>query len=126
VSGKLDEELSRMSRIVDRVRPGALVLVLSNEYLWPTNEREVSQIATQVLKAFAAAEVRVDGHMLEFAHRLGWVRERSRFPEPAGRRWAATLPHGARASRRSPATLSRVRGGFRAADVQPAVARHKG
>jgi DNA mismatch repair ATPase MutS len=48
-SGKLDEELRRMSAIVDHVRPGALLLC--NESFAATNEREGSEIARQVVHA---------------------------------------------------------------------------
>jgi hypothetical protein len=55
--GKLDEELDRMSRIVDRLRPGALLLC--NESFASTNEREGSELARQILRALQEAEVRV-------------------------------------------------------------------
>lgn len=55
--GKLDEELARMSAIVDQVRPSALMLF--NESFASTNEREGSQIARQIVKALLAAGVRV-------------------------------------------------------------------
>jgi DNA mismatch repair ATPase MutS len=56
-SGKLDEELARLSRIVDELRPGALVLF--NESFASTNEREGSQIAQEVVHALLDAGVRV-------------------------------------------------------------------
>ncbi len=55
--GKLDEELSRMSRIVDQVRPGGLLLC--NESFASTNEREGSEIGEQVIGAINAAGVKV-------------------------------------------------------------------
>jgi MutS domain V len=56
-SGKLDEELSRMSEIADRVRPGGIVLF--NESFAATNEREGSAIARQIVRALAESGVRV-------------------------------------------------------------------
>ncbi len=56
-SGKLDEELARMSAIIDQVRPRSLVLL--NESFASTNEREGSQIARQVVRALLEAGVRV-------------------------------------------------------------------
>jgi DNA mismatch repair ATPase MutS len=48
-SGKLDEELGRMSGIVDHVTPSALLLF--NESFAATNEREGSEIARQIVRA---------------------------------------------------------------------------
>ncbi len=56
-SGKLDEELRRMSEIVDHVTPGAMLLC--NESLASTNEREGSQIARQVVRALTDEGVKV-------------------------------------------------------------------
>ena len=56
-SGKLDEELVRMSRIADRVRPRGLVLF--NESFSATNEREGSEIARQVIDALRARGIKV-------------------------------------------------------------------
>jgi hypothetical protein len=56
-SGKLDEELGRLSRIVDQLGPGAMVLF--NESFASTNEHEGSQIAQEVLRALLDAQVRV-------------------------------------------------------------------
>jgi DNA mismatch repair ATPase MutS len=55
-SGKLDEELARMSEIVDQIAPGALLLC--NESFAATNEREGSEIARQVLDALLAHGIR--------------------------------------------------------------------
>jgi DNA mismatch repair ATPase MutS len=49
-SGKLDEELARMSEIADHI--GANCLLLCNESFAATNEREGSEIARQVVRAF--------------------------------------------------------------------------
>ena len=43
-SGKLNEELSRMSEILDHIRPGAMILL--NESFAATNEREGPEIRT--------------------------------------------------------------------------------
>lgn len=56
-SGKLDEELSRMSTIVDHLTEGAMVLL--NESFASTNEREGSQIARQIVKALLERRVKV-------------------------------------------------------------------
>ena len=53
-SGKLDEELSRMSTIVDAIVPGSIVLL--NESFASTNEREGSEIATQIVRALLKRE----------------------------------------------------------------------
>jgi hypothetical protein len=66
-SGKLDEELSRMSEIVDRLGPHALVLF--NESFAATNEREGSEIARQIITALLEKNVRVGcvTHLYELA-----------------------------------------------------------
>jgi hypothetical protein len=55
--GKFDEELSRMSEIVDHVTPASLLLC--NESFSSTNEREGSEIARQVLGELRTAGVRI-------------------------------------------------------------------
>ncbi|MEQ6898545.1 hypothetical protein [Microbacterium sp. KR10-403] len=66
--GKLDEELDRMSGLIDRTRPGDLLLC--NESFASTNEAEGSQIALDVTSALIRAGVRVRyvTHMYDFAH----------------------------------------------------------
>lgn len=66
--GKLDEELDRMSRVIDGVEPGDLLLC--NESFASTNEAEGSQIALEVTSALVRAGVRVRyvTHMYDFAH----------------------------------------------------------
>jgi hypothetical protein len=79
-SGKLDEELARLSRIVDELRPGALVLF--NESFASTNEREGSQIAQEVVHALLDAGVRVVfvTHLYDLAAGVAEVSaERTRF-----------------------------------------------
>ncbi len=67
-SGKLDEELSRMSAIVDALTPGGMVLL--NESFASTNEREGSEIARQIVRALVEAGVKVAyvTHMFDLAH----------------------------------------------------------
>jgi len=55
--GKLDEELARMSALIDQVGPGALMLF--NESFASTNEREGSEIARQIVKALLAAGIEI-------------------------------------------------------------------
>jgi DNA mismatch repair ATPase MutS len=56
-SGKLDEELSRVSEIADTITPTGLLLC--NESFASTNEREGSEIARQVVRAMVEAKVKV-------------------------------------------------------------------
>ncbi|HVA85775.1 MAG TPA: hypothetical protein VNF73_05555 [Candidatus Saccharimonadales bacterium] len=67
-SGKLDEELSRMSSIVDGLTPHSLVLL--NESFASTNEREGSEIARQIVRALVESGVKVIyvTHMFDLAH----------------------------------------------------------
>jgi Mismatch repair ATPase (MutS family) len=69
-SGKLDEELKRMSEIVDHIREHALFL--SNESFAATNEREGSEIARQIIEALLQKRVKVVlvTHMYALAHGL--------------------------------------------------------
>jgi len=66
-SGKLDEELARMSAVVDLLTPDALMLF--NESFAATNEREGSEIAGQITRALIEARIKVFfvTHMYEFA-----------------------------------------------------------
>jgi hypothetical protein len=66
-SGKWDEELGRMSAIVDTLRPNALVLF--NESFASTNEREGSEIAGNIVKALLDSHVKVlfVTHLYHFA-----------------------------------------------------------
>ncbi len=66
-SGKWDEELSRMSDIVSHLRPNAIVLF--NESFASTNEREGSEIATQIVAALLDSGVKVlfVTHLYHFA-----------------------------------------------------------
>jgi hypothetical protein len=91
VSGRLDEELSRLSGIADHIAPHCLILC--NESFAATNEREGSEIGRQVVRALLEAGVRVFfvTHQFDFAD--GFHRERAdsalflRAPrQPGGRR----------------------------------------
>ena len=66
-SGKFDEELGRMSEIVDHIRGNSLVLF--NESFSATNEREGSEIARQIVAALLDKRVKVFfvTHMYELA-----------------------------------------------------------
>jgi hypothetical protein len=68
--GKLDEELARMSEIVDHLVPGAMALF--NESFAATNEREGSEIARQIVQALLEKGLKVFfvTHLYEFAHGL--------------------------------------------------------
>jgi hypothetical protein len=57
VSGKFDEELTRMSGIAEHLTPGGFVLF--NESFAATNEREGSEIARQVFRALREAGVKI-------------------------------------------------------------------
>ncbi len=67
-SGKLDEELSRMSAIVDAIAPDCVLLC--NESFAATNEREGAEIARQVVRALAERDIRVlfVTHLYDLAH----------------------------------------------------------
>ena len=69
-SGKLDEELKRMSDIVDHLSPGCAVLF--NESFAATNEREGSEISRQIVGALLERRVKVFfvTHQYEFARSL--------------------------------------------------------
>jgi DNA mismatch repair ATPase MutS len=56
-SGKLDEELSRMSDIASLIKPNCILLC--NESFASTNEREGSEIGRQVISALTAERIRV-------------------------------------------------------------------
>jgi hypothetical protein len=66
-SGKFDEEIARMSGIVDSLRPNAMLLF--NESFAATNEREGSEIAKQVVCALLEKRIKIFyvTHLYEFA-----------------------------------------------------------
>ncbi len=67
-SGKLEEELKRMSAIIDEIVPNSIVLF--NESFASTNEREGSEIAKQIISALVEAGIKVFfvTHMYELAN----------------------------------------------------------
>ena len=67
-SGKLDEELKRMSEIVDSLTPHSVLFF--NESFAATNEREGSEIARQIVRALSEKKVKVFyvTHLHDFAH----------------------------------------------------------
>ncbi|WP_176086690.1 DNA mismatch repair protein MutS [Martelella sp. HB161492] len=77
-SGKFDEELTRMSTLIDLIAPRALVLF--NESFASTNEREGSEIARQIVEALLqqVSKVFFVTHMFELAESL-----RQEPPRPA-------------------------------------------
>jgi DNA mismatch repair ATPase MutS len=56
-SGKLDEELSRMSAIADRVTPNSMMLF--NESFSATNEREGAEIAGSIVRSLLDAGLKI-------------------------------------------------------------------
>ncbi len=76
-SGKFDEELHRMSEIVDHITSSSMLLF--NESFAATNEREGSEIARQIVTALLEKHVRIFfvTHLYEFAHSLCERRMRS-------------------------------------------------
>jgi len=69
-SGRLDDELRRMSVIAGRIGPGCLMLF--NESFAGTNEREGSEIGYQVVRALLDARIKVFfvSHRFDFAQRF--------------------------------------------------------
>lgn len=69
-SGRLDEELGRMSRIVNHLGPASMVLL--NESFASTTEKEGSVIAYDIVKALTEVGVKVLAvtHLLSFAQRV--------------------------------------------------------
>jgi DNA mismatch repair ATPase MutS len=67
-SGKLDEELSRMSTIADNMKSNSMALF--NESFAATNEREGSEIARQITSALLEKRIKVFfvTHQYVFAH----------------------------------------------------------
>ena len=67
ISGRLDEELGRMSVIADHISQHDLILF--NESFAATNEREGSEIGRQVVRALLEAEARIFfvSHQFDFA-----------------------------------------------------------
>ena len=78
-SGKFDEELARMSEIVDHIAPNSMLLF--NESFAATNEREGSEIARQIVCALLEKRVKIFyvTHLYEFARRFFDRRTRTPF-----------------------------------------------
>jgi len=97
VSGKLDEELARLSGIVDALEANGTLLL--NESFAATNEGEGSEVARQVVSALVQRGVRVAfvTHLVAFAeqaHRAGGPATASLCPEllPGGTRTFRMVP----------------------------------
>jgi DNA mismatch repair ATPase MutS len=69
-SGKLDEELSRISNIIDNITSNSIFLF--NESFSATNEREGSEIGRQIVTALVEEKMQVFfvTHQYEFANKL--------------------------------------------------------
>jgi DNA mismatch repair ATPase MutS len=67
-SGKFDEELSRMSEIVDQLKANSTLLF--SESFAATNDREGSEIARQIVSALLEKRIKIFfvTHLYEFAH----------------------------------------------------------
>ncbi|HEY5582870.1 MAG TPA: DNA mismatch repair protein MutS [Ruminiclostridium sp.] len=67
-SGKLEEELSRMSYIIDNITSNSMILF--NESFAATNEREGSEIGRQIICALLEKHIKVFSvtHLYDFAH----------------------------------------------------------
>ena len=67
-SGKLDEELSRMSDIIDNLKSDSMMLF--NESFAATNEREGSEIARQIICSLLEKRIKIlfVTHLYQFAH----------------------------------------------------------
>jgi DNA mismatch repair ATPase MutS len=69
-SGKWDEELSRMSEVVDRLKSNSILLL--NESFSSTNQREGSEIAGQIVRALLENAVKIlfVTHLYHFARNV--------------------------------------------------------
>jgi DNA mismatch repair ATPase MutS len=69
-SGKWDEELTRMSEIVDRIKPKSILLL--NESFSSTNQREGLEIAGQIIRALLEDDIKVlfVTHLSHFADNM--------------------------------------------------------
>ena len=69
-SGRLDEELKRMDKIIDHLGKDSLILL--NESFATTTEKEGSAIAYDIIKALKEEGVRIFTvtHLLSFAQKL--------------------------------------------------------
>lgn len=69
-SGKFDEELARLSEIIDHIAPNSILLF--NESFAATNDREGSEIARQIVCALLEKLIKIFyvTHLYEFASRF--------------------------------------------------------
>ena len=69
-SGRLNEELNRMSQIIDHLEGSSLILL--NESFASTTEKEGSLIAYDIIKALTESGVKIltVTHLLSFAQRV--------------------------------------------------------
>ncbi len=69
-SGRLDEELGRMNKIIDRIGEGSLILL--NESFATTTEKDGSLIAYNIIRAMKEAGVKIltVTHLLSFAKQV--------------------------------------------------------
>ncbi|MBS0350141.1 MAG: DNA mismatch repair protein MutS [Proteobacteria bacterium] len=69
-SGKFDEELNRMNELADHITSNSMILF--NESFSATNDREGSEIATQIVTALLEKNIKIFfvTHLYEFAHRI--------------------------------------------------------
>jgi DNA mismatch repair ATPase MutS len=91
-SGKWDEELGRMSAIIDRLEPNSILLL--NESFSSTNQREGSSIAAEIVRALLEDDVKVlfVTHLSHFAHNMFVKRPRGTKFLRAERRPDGTRP----------------------------------
>lgn len=69
-SGKLDDELKRLSKIIDNIKPKSLILF--NESFQSTNEREGSTIGFEIIRALVDSNIKVIlvTHMYELSNNI--------------------------------------------------------
>ena len=74
-SGKLDEELSRMSTLISNIKRGAKIYL--NESFASTNEREGSNISFEVTRALLESGIQIFSvtHLYEYAYRCFSMKE---------------------------------------------------
>lgn len=73
-SGKFDEELKRMNKIVDNLEPNAMVLF--NESFAATTEKEGSEIARQIVKALIEKKLKSYLSLISIILHLVFMREK--------------------------------------------------
>lgn len=95
--GKFDDELQRMSHLVDRLQPGMVLLL--DESFASTNEREGSQIASEIVDSLVEAGMRVCyvTHLYTLSHGLAKKHDPKYLflraqPDPDGRKQYRIIP----------------------------------